>query len=61
MNKETLKIQRKLKEESIALRQKALNTPDYIEGTKIREEQDKVYKKWLFFKKLNSVSKKEQK
>lgn len=61
MNKATLELQRKLKDKSIALRKKALNEEDYLKSKDIREEQDEVYKKWLFFKKLNSVSKKEQK
>lgn len=61
MNKKTLEFQRDLLKKSITLRTKAMYSDDYEEILKLRKEQDETYKKWLFFKKLNSVSKKEQK
>lgn len=51
MKTELRKKVNKLCESSIALRRLARNS-GYVKGEKIRQEQDKVYNKYLFYKNM---------
>lgn len=55
MKRETKDMQHELYKQSCELRKLSSKTKDFKRARELHKEQDKVYKKWLFFKNLENA------